>query len=98
MARVACALMLAAACLAGLSARQPDGASEHVILISIDGLAAFHLRNPALIFSGAGVAPGRTIGHVHNVDVAPTIAALLGVDLPDATGDVLDRVLAAPPG
>jgi hypothetical protein len=30
---------------------------------------------------------------VHNVDVAPTIARLLGVDLPSATGRVLTEAL-----
>ena len=32
----------------------------------------------ALVLSGAGIAAGRNIGHVRNVDVAPTIARLLG--------------------
>ena len=48
---------------------------------------------PALVLSGAGVANGRTIGHVRNVDVAPTIATLLGVDFPGATGRVLREAL-----
>jgi hypothetical protein len=47
---------------------------------------------PALIFSGAGIARG-PIGHVRNVDVAPTIAALLGLELPTATGRVLKEAL-----
>jgi arylsulfatase A-like enzyme len=47
---------------------------------------------PALIFSGAGIARG-TIGHVRNVDVAPAIAALLGLELPTATGRVLKEAL-----
>jgi predicted AlkP superfamily pyrophosphatase or phosphodiesterase len=53
---------------------------------------------PALVLSGAGVKPGRTMGHVRNIDVAPTIAALLGVDFPTAKGRVLHEVLAAAPG
>jgi hypothetical protein len=47
----------------------------------------------ALVLSGAGIAPGRTLGHVGNVDVAPTIAALLGVDLPRSTGRVLREAM-----
>ena len=44
---------------------------------------------PALVFSGAGIAPGRRLGHVRNVAVAPTIAALLNIRLPDVEGRVL---------
>jgi predicted AlkP superfamily pyrophosphatase or phosphodiesterase len=47
----------------------------------------------ALVLSGAGIAKGRRIGHVRNLDVAPTIAALLGVKLPAATGRVLQKAL-----
>ena len=43
-----------------------------------------------LVFSGAGIAPGTpALGRVRNTDVAPTIAALLGIELPGATGSVL---------
>ena len=49
--------------------------------------------HPALVLSGSGIAKGRTIGHVRNLDVAPTIAALLGVELPGATGKVLPGAL-----
>jgi hypothetical protein len=49
---------------------------------------------PALIFSGAGVGRGQAVGHVRNLDVAPTIAALLGVSLPGVEGRVLTEVLA----
>ncbi len=51
------------------------------------------LMHPALILSGAGIASGKTLGHVSNVDVAPTIAALLRLDLPTATGRVLRAAL-----
>jgi predicted AlkP superfamily pyrophosphatase or phosphodiesterase len=47
----------------------------------------------ALVFSGAGIAPGRTLGPAKNVDVAPTIAALLSVPLPSATGRVLREAM-----
>jgi predicted AlkP superfamily pyrophosphatase or phosphodiesterase len=42
-----------------------------------------------LILSGHGIAHGRALGHVRNIDVAPTLARLLGVALPTATGRVL---------
>ena len=47
----------------------------------------------ALVLSGSGIAKKRTIGHVRNLDVAPTIAALLGVKLTGATGRVLRGAL-----
>jgi hypothetical protein len=48
---------------------------------------------PALVLSGAGIARGARLGHVRNVDVAPTIAALLGVAFPGAEGRVLREAL-----
>lgn len=53
---------------------------------------------PALILSGAGIAPGGRIGHVRNIDVAPTIAALLGLELSDVEGMVLRGALRATSG
>lgn len=40
--------------------------------------------------SGDGVAPGKRLGKVNSTDVAPTMAKLLGVELPSAAGRVLD--------
>jgi len=48
---------------------------------------------PALVFSGAGISTGRPMGHVANVDVAPTIAALLGIAMPGVEGRVLKEIL-----
>lgn len=48
---------------------------------------------PALVLSGAGIRAGATLGHVRNIDVAPTIAALLGVEMTDAEGRVLHDAL-----
>jgi arylsulfatase A-like enzyme len=50
---------------------------------------------PALVLSGAGIAPGRVLGHVRNIDVAPTIAALLGVTLSHVDGRTLGEALEA---
>lgn len=47
----------------------------------------------AFVLAGAGVTPGRDLGRIGNVDVAPTIARLLGVELPQATGRVLTDAL-----
>ncbi len=48
---------------------------------------------PALVLAGAGVKKGVTIGHTKNIDIAPTIARLLGIDMPDASGDVIAEAL-----
>ncbi len=42
---------------------------------------------------GAGIKPGSRIGEISNLDVAPTIARLLGVPYP-ADGKVLTKILA----
>lgn len=43
---------------------------------------------------GAGIQPKSKLGTINNTDVAPTIAALLGVKMPDTDGRVLDSILA----
>jgi len=48
----------------------------------------------SLVLSGAGVKKGETIGHVSNLDIAPTIAYLLGLDMPEMSGRVLEEALA----
>jgi predicted AlkP superfamily pyrophosphatase or phosphodiesterase len=45
--------------------------------------------HPIFIASGYGVRKGVSLGLVSNLDVAPTIAKLLGVQLPTATGKPL---------
>lgn len=47
----------------------------------------------ALVLSGRGIAEGKKIGHVSNLDVAPTIAHLLGLELKGAEGRVLTEAL-----
>lgn len=46
-----------------------------------------------LIAWGHGIRPGARLDRIANLDVAPTIAALLGVALPDAEGRVLRELL-----
>lgn len=48
---------------------------------------------PMLVLSGAGIAQGRSLGRVKNLDVAPTIATLLGLPMPDVEGRVLRDAL-----
>lgn len=47
-----------------------------------------------LVISGAGIARGVKLGKVASIDVAPTMARLLGVELPDTDGRVLTDALA----
>ena len=57
----------------------------------LPGQSALH---GTLILSGAGVRPGQNLGVVRNVDVAPTMARVLGVSLPDVEGRVLKDALS----
>ena len=43
---------------------------------------------------GAGIKPGVQLGEISNTSVAPTIARLLDLKLPDADGPVLTKILA----
>jgi predicted AlkP superfamily pyrophosphatase or phosphodiesterase len=45
------------------------------------------------IASGAGIRPGVRLEVIENVDVAPTIASLLGLTLPGVDGRVLEEAL-----
>ena len=47
----------------------------------------------SLVLSGRGVKSGVTIGHVRSLDVAPTIARLLGLEMKDVEGRVLTEAL-----
>jgi predicted AlkP superfamily pyrophosphatase or phosphodiesterase len=46
------------------------------------------------IASGRGIRPGVTLDTVRTIDLAPTAAKLLGVDLTEAEGSVLAEILA----
>ena len=46
---------------------------------------------------GSGIKPGVRLGTISNLDVAPTIAALLGIELTNATGHPLTRILSDVP-
>ena len=48
---------------------------------------------PALLLSGAGIRKGALLGHVRNMDIAPTVARLLGLEMPKMSGRVLEEAL-----
>ena len=52
---------------------------------------------PALLATcvvwGAGVKPGTDLGKVSNLSIAPTIARLLGIELPTADGKPLEKLI-----
>ena len=50
----------------------------------------------SFVASGAGIRPLGTIPVIRMVDIAPTIAALLGVELPEADGNPIMGVLNPP--
>jgi len=49
------------------------------------------------VAAGAGIQPETSLGTIRNIDVAPTVARLLGVALPSAEGRVLEEALTAQP-
>ena len=52
---------------------------------------------PALLATcvvwGAGVKPGTELGKVSNLSIAPTIARILGIELPTADGKPLEKLI-----
>ena len=50
--------------------------------------------NAIFIAAGAGIKPGVELGEIDNIDVAPTVAHLLGVPLPDTDGKILAGALS----
>jgi predicted AlkP superfamily pyrophosphatase or phosphodiesterase len=51
-------------------------------------------RRVPLIFAGAGIAPGTYLTPASPADVAPTLAYLVGITLPNADGRVLTAAVA----
>ena len=50
----------------------------------------------SFVASGSGIRPLGTIPVIRMVDIAPTIAALLGVELPEAEGNPIMGVFVPP--
>jgi hypothetical protein len=46
-----------------------------------------------LVLQGNGIKPGTDLAKVSSMDVAPTIARILGVQLPSAEGQALSKAL-----
>ena len=67
-----------------VTAAVPQQAGSHGYLAADPDLDAI------FIASGYGVKPGAELDNVRSIDVAPTIAKLLGVPLPSAKGKVLN--------
>lgn len=66
--------------------------------INYGGSHGFPAADPELdgifLASGAGIKAGLKLDRVRSLDVAPTIARLLGVALPTADGRVMEQILA----
>jgi predicted AlkP superfamily pyrophosphatase or phosphodiesterase len=68
---------------------------------SAGGHKGSHGHDPApdymhatFVAAGAGIQPAVRLNVINNVDVAPTIAKLMGLALPNVDGRVLDEILA----
>ena len=68
--------------------------------INYGGTHGYSASDPELdgifLAQGAGIKQGVKLDRVRNLDVAPTIAQLLGVSLPSADGKVMAAVLSDP--
>ena len=49
--------------------------------------------NAAFVASGVGIKRGVKLGSIRNLDVAPTIAHLLGLEMKNIEGKVLTEIL-----
>ena len=69
--------------------------------INYGGTHGYASSDPELdgifLASGAGIKPGLKLGRVRNLDVAPTIARLLGIALPSAEGRPMEEIFTAKP-
>lgn len=79
-------------------------AGDQVVIDAPDGSRGAHgyiSTDPDLqslfIASGRGIKPGVALESVDNIDVAPTAARLLGVELKDVDGRVLTEILTGAP-
>jgi predicted AlkP superfamily pyrophosphatase or phosphodiesterase len=88
-------LMLSAA--EGYSFSSSSAAQDAIMPISrVKGAHGYLPGQPKLyatfVAFGAGIQPGVTLPEVRNVDVAPTVAALLGLEMKDVEGRVLKEI------
>ncbi|MFC0672425.1 alkaline phosphatase family protein [Brachybacterium hainanense] len=73
------------------------GDEDFPALRGAHGHAPRHGGQPVLIASGPSFQEGVDLGRRSMLDIAPTLARVLGVELPDAEGAVLTEVLAPQP-
>lgn len=52
--------------------------------------------NAMFVAAGSGIRSGLKLGTLENIQVAPTIARLLGIDFPSARGELLGEILIEP--
>jgi hypothetical protein len=68
-----------------------------VIGVNMVGHHGYLSSNPKMnalfIAAGRGIFKGKAIGVIDNTSVAPTVAALLGLQIPSAEGTVLTEIL-----
>jgi predicted AlkP superfamily pyrophosphatase or phosphodiesterase len=76
-------------------ADESDG--EYVTKVNPAGTHGYLNSDPKMqaifIAWGADIPAGTHVGSISNLDVAPTIAALLGLELPSAKGHAIDQIL-----
>ena len=76
-----------------------NGGPVSTPVISTGGAHGYINTDPELdaifIASGVGIRAGSVVERIHNMDVAPTIAALLGIQMPaDIQGHVIAEILS----
>jgi predicted AlkP superfamily pyrophosphatase or phosphodiesterase len=77
-----------------------ESGGEYVSPVEKGGTHGYLNSDPKMqaifIAWGAGIPRGISLGKISNLDVAPTIAAILGIDLKTAKGHVIQPIVAAP--
>lgn len=66
----------------------PEGSGSHGYVASDPDLQAL------FIATGRGITPGVTLDSINTVDLAPTMARLLGIEMKDVDGRVVTEILA----
>jgi predicted AlkP superfamily pyrophosphatase or phosphodiesterase len=80
----------------GATATGEDFVVKSDVTVGTHGFPSTNPRmNATFIASGAGIRTGETIDVIENIDVAPTIARLLGVTLPSADGKPVSGAMLA---